>query len=502
MSRAPATTMQRSQTFNVALRLVICVLVVFAVVAALYMLHLSDRIFAAALNFFLLAVLVAAVGWGASYAVLLSFLAALGFSWLVPPVGHFHVADTRVWALLGACLVTGITASHMADRLRRAVLEANRGRAEAIAERQRFADLVNSVEGIVWEADAESFKFSFVSQQAERVLGYPTEKWLNEAGFWKEHLHSDDRDRAVQLCRDAIAGKHKHDFEYRMIAADGSLVWMRDLVTVVAEDGRPTRVRGVMVDITDRKRAEEERERLRQLESELAHINRVTTMGELTASLAHEINQPIAAAMTNANTCMRWLTRENPDIEEARAAAGRLVKDAQRAGEIIGRIRLLFKKGAPQRELVTVNGVINEIVALLRNEAVRHGVSIRSELAADLPQVMGDRVQLQQVLMNLMINSIDAMKAVNDKRELTLTSQCDGSDQLLVAVSDTGIGLPPEMGKIFDAFYTTKPHGTGMGLAISRAIIESHGGRMWATANSGRGATFYFTLPTSVEAGQ
>jgi C4-dicarboxylate-specific signal transduction histidine kinase len=224
-------------------------------------------------------------------------------------------------------------------------------------------------------------------------------------------------------------------------------------------------------------------------------------MGELTASLAHEVNQPIAAAVTNANTCLRWLAGDAPNLEEARAAAMRIVKDGTRAAEIISRIRLLFKKGTPQRELVDVNEVIREMIVLLRNEATRYTISVRTELAADLPQVMGDRVQLQQVMMNLIINSIDAMKAVDGTRELAIQSQRAENEQLLVSVSDTGVGLPPQQAdQIFNAFFTTKLHGTGMGLSISRSIVESLGGRLWAADNSPRGASFYLTLPTKVEA--
>jgi signal transduction histidine kinase len=250
----------------------------------------------------------------------------------------------------------------------------------------------------------------------------------------------------------------------------------------------------------ERKLAREERERLRQVQADLAHINRVTTMGELTASLAHEVNQPIAAAVTDANTCLRWLVRDHPDVEEAREAAARIVKDSTRAAEIISRTRLLFKKGAPQRELVDVNEVIREMIVLLRSEATRYSISVRTELA-DLPQVMGDRVQLQQVLMNLMINGMDAMKDVDGTRELVICSQQGKDGQLMISVSDTGVGLPPQQAdKIFNAFFTTKPHGTGMGLRISRSIVESHGGRLWAADNSQRGASFYITLPTQVEA--
>jgi PAS domain S-box-containing protein len=251
----------------------------------------------------------------------------------------------------------------------------------------------------------------------------------------------------------------------------------------------------------ERKLAREERERLRQAQAELAHINRVTTMGELTASLAHEVNQPIAAAVTDANTCLRWLTRDQPDLEEARQAASRVVKDATRAGEIVSRIRLVFKKGAPQRELLDVNEVIREMIALLHGEATRYSVSVRTELS-DLPQVTADRVQLQQVLMNLMINGIDAMKDIDGTRDLIIGSQRAEDGLLMVSVSDTGVGLPPQQAdRIFSAFFSTKPEGTGMGLRISRSIVESHGGRLWAADNSPRGASFHVTLPIKTEAG-
>jgi C4-dicarboxylate-specific signal transduction histidine kinase len=254
-----------------------------------------------------------------------------------------------------------------------------------------------------------------------------------------------------------------------------------------------------------KRRVEESRTRaqeaLRLAQSDLAHVNRVTTMGELTASLAHEVNQPIAAAVTDANTCLRWLTRDQPDVEEAREAASRTVKDATRAAEIISRIRLNFTKSTPQRELVDVNEVIREMIVLLRNEASRCSISVSTELVPHLPRVIGDRVQLQQVMMNLMINAIDAMKNVEGTRELVIKSQRAEDEQLVLAVSDTGVGLPPQQAdQIFNAFFTTKRHGTGMGLRISRSIVESHGGRLWAAENSPRGASFYLTLPTKLEA--
>jgi C4-dicarboxylate-specific signal transduction histidine kinase len=251
------------------------------------------------------------------------------------------------------------------------------------------------------------------------------------------------------------------------------------------------------VENSERKRAEEG---LRQAQADLAHVNRVNAMGELTASLAHEVNQPITAAITNANTGLRWLAADAPNLEEARAATMRIIKDGTRAAEIIKRIRLLFKKSEPVRELVQVNDVVREMVVLLRGEASRQSVSIRMELATDIPQLMADRVQLQQVLMNLMLNGIDAMKDADGTRELSIKSELSETDQVLVSVSDTGVGLPAQQAdKIFNAFFTTKPKGTGMGLSISRSIVESHGGRLWAAANSPCGANFYFSLPTEVE---
>jgi PAS domain S-box-containing protein len=242
-------------------------------------------------------------------------------------------------------------------------------------------------------------------------------------------------------------------------------------------------------------------EKLRQSQSDLQHISRVTTMGELTASLAHEINQPIAAAITNSNTCLRWLTREPPEVEEAREAALRMVKDARRAAEIISHIRLLFKKSGQHQEIVDVNEVIREMFVLLRSEANRYSISIHTDCASDIPKIVADRVQLQQVLMNLMLNGIDAMKAVSARRELTVKSEKSDNEHLLISVTDTGTGLPPQVtNQIFDAFFTTKANGTGMGLSISRSIVESHGGRLWAENNSPRGARFSFTLPSKDEA--
>ena len=242
-------------------------------------------------------------------------------------------------------------------------------------------------------------------------------------------------------------------------------------------------------------------EALRQAQADLAHTSRMTTMGELTASLAHEVNQPIAAAITGASTCVRWLTRDDPDLGEAREAALGVVRNAKRAADIIDRIRSISRKGDSKRQLVDINEVIREIIALLRTEAYRYSVSIRTDLDADLPKVMADSVQVQQVMMNLIMNSIDAMKDVDQTRELSIRSQRTEGQRLRISVSDTGVGLPlQQTDQIFNAFFTTKAHGIGMGLRISRSIVESHGGHLWATDNSPHGAIFYFTLPTKVAA--
>jgi PAS domain S-box-containing protein len=361
---------------------------------------------------------------------------------------------------------------------------------------------------------AEAQRLTHTGSWAWRVAGgdalHLSEEWYRIYGFDPENgppafeerrqrTHPEDRAKWQGAIDQAIAEKSDYEAEFRILLPDGSVKHIHTVGhPVLNASGNLVQFVGSSTDITERKQAEEA---LRQAQTDLAHASRVTTMGELTASLAHEVNQPIAAAITDANTCLRWLTRDQPDMEEAREAASRMAKDATRAADIISRIRLLFRKVSPQPELVDVNEVIREMIVLLLSEVTRYSISVRSELAEGLLQVIGDRVQLQQVMMNLMINSIDAMKDVDGMRELAIKSQRAEHEEIVVSVTDSGVGLPSQHAEqIFNAFFTTKPHGTGMGLRISRSIIESHGGRLWADNNSPRGASFCFALPAKAEA--
>ena len=357
-------------------------------------------------------------------------------------------------------------------------------------QERKLRNVIETMPTFAWAALPEG-SVDFVNRHWQEYTGLSTEKTVGSG--WEAAVHPEDLKRHAERWRASVASgaPFENEVRYRR-AADGQYRWfLTRAVPLRDARGKIVKWYGVSTDIEDRKRAE-------QLQADLAHINRVTTMGELTASLAHEIKQPIGATIMNAEICLQWLARDQPDLDEIRSAASSIVKDGKRAGEVIERIRSLYKKAPPQRQLVDVNEIIREIVVLLRGEANRYAVSMRTDLAPDLPKITADRVQLQQLFMNLMLNGIEAMKETGGV--LMVKSQLGQDGGLLISVSDTGVGLPAEKtDQIFNAFFTTKSQGSGMGLAISRSIVESHGGRLWATANSGRGATFYFTLPTATE---
>ena len=313
---------------------------------------------------------------------------------------------------------------------------------------------------------------------------------------WMTAVHPEDREAASRTFWGGVRSGQGFAMETRSLRSrDGIYRWhLVQSVVLRDAEGKVLKFVGTTTDIDDQKRAEEA---LRQSQRDLTRINRVTTMGELAASLAHEVSQPISCAMTNANLCLRKLGGEDPDIEGIRGAVTRIARDTKRAADIIDRIRSQFRKSAPKQETLDVAEAFQEIVGLLHDEAARNNITVATELAADLPGIVGDRVQLQQVAMNLLVNGIEAMKDVDGTRKIFITVKRAENEQVLVSISDTGMGLLPHVAdQIFDPFFTTKSHGTGMGLRISRSIIESHGGRLWAASNDGPGATFAFSIPS------
>jgi C4-dicarboxylate-specific signal transduction histidine kinase len=307
--------------------------------------------------------------------------------------------------------------------------------------------------------------------------------------------HEEDRTQTETLVTAWWSGATSpYSLEKRYRRKDGGVVWgdvSAFLVPPVA--GGPPLMAAVVVDITDRKQAADD---LREVQAELAHVARITTMGEMAASIAHEVNQPLSGVVINGNACLRWMAADPPNMAEAREAVQRIIRDGKRASEVIARIRSLSKKSGAEKEPLDLNEIIAEVVAFTHGEVRRTRVTLRTDLARDLPRIMGDRVQLQQVVLNLVLNGLEAMGAVADRaRALVIETTREDAEHVRVAVRDVGVGLDADsIHRLFDAFYTTKQGGMGMGLSISRSIIENHGGRLWAVPNEGAGATFLFTV--------
>jgi PAS domain S-box-containing protein len=345
-----------------------------------------------------------------------------------------------------------------------------------------------------WASNLVTRQVFHSSEENNRLYGFDLSQYPNPFDLHYSSILAEDEPALTTKLENAIGARADFDVEYRIRRADGAIRFLRGIGhhNPAQEFGDYF---GITMDITDRKHAEKEREKLRQLEADLAHINRVNMMGELAAALAHEIKQPIAASITSANALRRWLAHDPPDLERARAAAIRIEQDANRAADVINSLQSFYKRGTPvQRQIVDVKHVIEEMAVLLETEAARHLVAIITEINDNTPNLLLDRVQLQQVFMNLMLNAIEAMQDTGG--ELTIKSQVNPEGWLIVSMSDTGVGLPEDWSdEIFDPFHSTKPQGTGMGLTITRSIVESYRGRVWATANQGAGATFHFTLP-------
>ncbi len=357
---------------------------------------------------------------------------------------------------------------------------------------RRYRELVESTRAVPWEADPDTLRATYVAPQVVPMLGYPHQAWYRD-GFWQSRLHPDDRTAVLHGFGEAVRHGRDQDMEYRLVSADGRTVWVRDQFTVQAEGGVTTALRGVMTDITERKRAAGEAALLRD---QLARASRVTTLGALAAAIAHEVNQPLCAIVSNAETAQGYLAAGDADMAEVRDALRDIAADGRRASEIVRRIRALVRGRPPERSPFDLNGAVREVAALLRHQLARDGVALTLDLAADLPPVLGDRVQVQQVVLNLLVNAAEAVAGgPADRRRLDVATARAG-DAVTVSVRDSGPGVSPDLlDRVFDAFITTKAGGTGIGLSISRAIVEAHGGRIWAEPAPGGGAAFHFTLP-------
>ncbi|MCU1233007.1 MAG: hypothetical protein JWP63_974 [Candidatus Solibacter sp.] len=334
-----------------------------------------------------------------------------------------------------------------------------------------------------------------LSQETFRILGFDPEQPAPTFETAMERLHPDDYEPVVRLLQSAVSERKNYEFEARLVLPDRSMRYLHCVGGPSLNSPSGLEFVGTILDITERKRAEET---LAMAQAQLAHMARVTTMGELAASIAHEVNQPLAAVITNGSACLRWLGSAEPNLEEARAAVNRIVGEANRASQVVARIRAFMMNTRPSSTIVHMNDVIREVVALMRHQMMRDEVSVRCELAENLNDTHGDPIQLQQVAVNLIVNATEAMRTVEGPRQLVLSTENRNSEEILVRVKDMGVGIDPRISEqLFMPFVSSKPGGMGMGLAISRSIVEAHGGRLWAAANADQGTTFQFSIPAS-----
>jgi PAS domain S-box-containing protein len=420
----------------------------------------------------------------------LSVAIAIGTSTLGLWQAHI-AAGHSPFALLPAVLLGA--GCLMGSILGLTVYLAQRAQAQAAALRARERDLsliVETIPGLVWCASPEG-ELTYVNQ---RILDYTGASLgdLAQAG-WVNFLHPDDVPKTVTTWANNVRTGKLHDVQYRLRRYDGTYRWFHVLGQAMLDaGGRVTQWYGLLIDIDERKNIEEA---LRQTETRLARATHIATVGELAASIAHEINQPLGAVVTNGYACLRWLSGDSANIAKARAAAERIVRDGRETGEVVGRIRALFKRTEVLRVSLDLNGLIGEVIRLLGAESSRRRVAIEAELQRDLRSILGDRVQIQQLILNLLMNGLDAMDSVTDRpKKIVIRSQQDSPTTALVEVEDNGVGLT-DCEKIFEPFFTTKESGMGMGLAICRSIVEVHDGKLWAASNQTFGTTFCFTLP-------
>jgi len=377
------------------------------------------------------------------------------------------------------------------SRSKKKAEEALRRSQAYLAEAQRLSNsgafAFNSEKSLYW------------SEQLYQIWGFDPHDEIPSRDVWWQRLHPDDRDRTRQELQEGLRGKQDFTMEYRIVLPDGTLKHLRTIGhPSYTATGDLIEVVGTTLDVTERKRAQAEHQRLRELEADLAHLNRLSIMGELTASLAHEILHPIATARNNARAGMRFLAMNPPDLNEVTDALACVVRDADRAKDIVARIRDHIRKKPPQKERFDINAAITEVIVMARNAVDMNRVSVRTSFTEPMPLLLGDRVQVQQVILNLLLNAIEAMSSATEPRHLTIRTGFSEHDGLVVEVADSGPGLPQDqLHEIFKAFYTTKTHGIGMGLSICRSIVDAHGGRLWAEANHPRGAVFRLALPAA-----